>query len=186
MGARLARPFAGVIARVPGGERLAAMLKLAPGKLPPPLPASRPGTFPAAGRRKRRVAMLRGCAQSVLDPGINAATIRLLTRHGIEVVQAATEGCCGALTHHMGRTHDAHEQAKRNVDAWTSEIEEGGLDAIVVTTSGCGTTVKDYGFMLRNDPAYAEQGEAGVGAGEGHLRVSSKPSISARRRTAGD
>ena len=73
------------------------------------------------------------------------------------MVQAPDEVCCGALTHHMGRTHDSHAQVKRNVDAWTKEIEAGGLDAIIVTTSGCGTTVKDYGFMLRLDPAYAEK-----------------------------
>ncbi len=156
-GARLARPLAGLVAKLPGGNRLAAMLRLAPKVLPRPSPASRPGIFPAVGARKGRVALLRGCAQSVLDPGINAATIRLLTRHGVEVVQAADEVCCGALTHHMGRTHDAHENARRNVDAWVREIEAGGLDAIIVTTSGCGTTVKDYGFMLRLDPAYAEK-----------------------------
>ncbi len=155
--ARLARPFAGLMAKLPGGNRLAAMLKLAPEKLPPASPASRPGIFPAVRERRQRVALLRGCAQSVLDPGINDAAIRLLTRQGVEVVQAAGEGCCGALTHHMGRTHDSHEQAKRNIDAWTKEIEAGGLDAIIVTTSGCGTTVKDYGFMLRNDPAYADK-----------------------------
>ena len=156
-GARLGRPFAGLLAWIPGGNRLSAMLKLAPKTLPPLSPASRPGTFPAVGEREGRVALLRGCAQSVLDPGINDATIRLLNRSGVEVVQAAGEGCCGALTHHMGRTHDAHEQAKRNVDAWTKEIAARGLDAIIVSTSGCGTTVKDYGFMLRLDPAYAEK-----------------------------
>ncbi len=153
--AGLGRPFAGLVARVPGGNRLAAMLRLAPKILPPATSASRPGIFPAAGQRRGRVALLRGCAQSVLDPGINAAAIRLITRAGIEVVQAADEVCCGALTHHMGRTHDSHALAKRNIDAWMKEIAAGGLDAIVITTSGCGTTVKDYGFMLRNDPDYA-------------------------------
>ncbi len=155
--ARLARPFAGLVAKLPGGNRLAAMLKLAPRKLPQATPASRPGIFRAKGERKHRVALLRGCAQSVLDPGINEAAIRLLNRLGVEVVQAPDEVCCGALTHHMGRTHDSHEKAKRNVDAWTKEIEAGGLDAVLVTTSGCGTTVKDYGFMLRLDSAYAEK-----------------------------
>ncbi len=156
-GARLVRPFAGLVAKLPGGNRLAAMLKLAPKTLPPRSPASRYGIFPATAARRRRVALLRGCAQSVLDPDINEAAIRLLTRNGVEVVQAADEGCCGALTHHMGRAHTSHEFARRNVDAWTREIEHGGLDAIIVTTSGCGTTVKDYGFILRNDPAYADK-----------------------------
>ena len=131
------------------------MLDLAPRRMAKATAASRPGVFPASGERKGRVALLRGCAQSVLDPGINEAAIRLLTRHGIEVVQAEGETCCGALVHHMGRAEESHDAARRNVDAWMREIEGQGLDAIVITTSGCGTTIKDYGFMLRNDPAYA-------------------------------
>jgi glycolate oxidase iron-sulfur subunit len=150
-----ARPLAGVIRRLPGLSRFAAMLNLAPARLPPRSRADRPGIFPAVGARRGRVALLRGCAQSVLDPAINDAAIRLLTRHGIEVVMAEGEGCCGALPHHMGRTHQAHALAKANIDAWTREIEGEGLDAIVVTTSGCGTTVKDYGFLFRTDPEYA-------------------------------
>jgi glycolate oxidase iron-sulfur subunit len=103
------------------------------------------------------VALLTGCAQPVLKPAINDATIALLTRLGIEVVLPKGEGCCGALVHHMGREEDALADARRNVDAWTREIEAGGLDAIVITASGCGTTIKDYGFMLREDPAYADK-----------------------------
>ena len=109
----------------------------------------------ATGARRGRVAILTGCAQSVLDPGINEATIRLLTRLGIEVVVPKGEACCGALVHHMGREEAALEAARRNIDVWTREIESGGLDAIIITASGCGTTIKDYGFMLRLDPAYA-------------------------------
>ncbi|MCP4380786.1 MAG: glycolate oxidase subunit GlcF [Hyphomicrobiales bacterium] len=152
-----ARPFVGLAARLPGLWRLSAALTLAPAKLPPRSNTDRPGVFAAEGERRGRVVILRGCAQSVLDPRINDATIRLLTRQGVEVVLAAGEGCCGALVHHMGRADESHEQAKRNIDAWTSVIDDGGLDAILVTTSGCGTTVKDYGFMLRNDAAYAEK-----------------------------
>ena len=85
-------------------------------------------------------------------PEINAATIGVLTRHGIEVVLPDGAGCCGSLVHHMGREAEALAQARANIDAW-SAIE--GLDAILINASGCGTTVKDYGFMLRNDPAYA-------------------------------
>ena len=92
-----------------------------------------------------------GCANEVLAPHINAAAIRMLTRNGIEVVIARGEGCCGALVHHMGREHQAHAQARNNIDAWTREIEHGGLDAILITASGCGTTVKDYGYMFRTD-----------------------------------
>jgi len=152
-----ARPFGGLVRRMPGMATAGAMLALAPAKLPPRTDTDRPGVFRPEGERRGRVVLLRGCAQSVLDPGINDAAIRLLTRKGVEVVLAEGEGCCGALVHHMGRTDDSHAQAKRNVDAWTRVIGEGGLDAILVTTSGCGTTVKDYGFMLRNDAACAEK-----------------------------
>jgi glycolate oxidase iron-sulfur subunit len=107
--------------------------------------------------RRGRVAILSGCAQPVLDPGINAATLRLLSRLGVEVVSPQGEGCCGALVHHMGREEQALDFARTNVDVWTREIEKGGLDAIIITTSGCGTTIKDYGHMLRLDPAYAEK-----------------------------
>jgi glycolate oxidase iron-sulfur subunit len=134
-------------------RRLIAMLSLVPSRLPGR--SAVPGVMRADGARKGRVALLQGCAQAVLAPSINAAAIRLLTRHGIEVVLAAGEGCCGSLVHHMGREQQAHAQARANIDAWTREIENGGLDAIIITASGCGTTIKDYGFMLRGDPAYA-------------------------------
>ncbi|NNM57228.1 glycolate oxidase subunit GlcF [Acidocella sp.] len=133
--------------------RLRAMLALAPARLPAPSPVSRPQIFPATGPRVRRVAMLAGCAQQVLAPQINEATVRLLTRHGCEVVVANGAGCCGALTHHLGQ--DGHAAARANILAWQREIESGGLDAIVMNASGCGTMVKDYGFMFRNDPQLA-------------------------------
>ena len=79
----------------------------------------------------------------------------MLTRHGIEVVLPEGQGCCGGIVHHMGREHDALAAVRRNVDAWIAEADGEGLDAILITASGCGTTVKDYGFMLRSDPAYA-------------------------------
>jgi glycolate oxidase iron-sulfur subunit len=131
------------------------MLRLAPWRL-----ARRPlapRTFPAAGPvRRGRVALLAGCVNDVLAPQINAAAIRVLTRIGIEVVVAEGAGCCGSLVHHMGREGEALAQARVNIAAWTA-IDD--IDAIVVTTSGCGTTVKDYGFMLRTDPAYAERAQ---------------------------
>jgi glycolate oxidase iron-sulfur subunit len=101
------------------------------------------------------VALLAGCINPVLAPSTDQAAIRLLNRNGVEVVVAQGEGCCGSLVHHMGREDEAKAQARNNIDAWTAEIEGEGLDAILVTVSGCGTTVKDYGFMLRTDPAYA-------------------------------
>jgi glycolate oxidase iron-sulfur subunit len=118
-------------------------------------PGDRPGVFPAHGRRIARVALLKGCAQSVLAPHYNEAAIRLLNRHGVEVVQAA-EGCCGALVHHMGREDQAKALARRAIDVWTAELDQG-LDAILVTASGCGTTIKDYGHMFRDERAYAEK-----------------------------
>ncbi|HWW48824.1 MAG TPA: glycolate oxidase subunit GlcF [Xanthobacteraceae bacterium] len=137
-------------------NRLKAMLELAPRSLPP-AGASGGSVFPAEGTRKGRVALLQGCAQSVLDPGINAAAIRMLTRHGVEVVLVKDEQCCGALTHHMGRDGDAHARAKANIDVWLAEADRGGLDAILITTSGCGTVIKDYGYMLREDALYADK-----------------------------
>lgn len=153
--ARLGRPLAGLFRNVRALNPVAAMLDLAPSAVPA-APARQP-VSPAAGERRARVALLAGCAQSVLDPGINAAAVRLLNRLGVEVVSAEGEGCCGALVHHMGREDDALTAARRNVDAWTRAIEQGGLDGIIITASGCGTTIKDYGFMLRLDAAYAEK-----------------------------
>ncbi len=155
--AALGRPFSGLLRRVRGLEPLGAMLDLAPRRVPKPSPAARPATHPAAGTRRGRVAILTGCAQPVLKPEINEATIRLLTRLGVEVVAPAGEVCCGSLVHHMGREEQALEAARRNVDVWLREIENGGLDAVIITASGCGTTIKDYGFMLRLDPAYADK-----------------------------
>ena len=125
------------------------MLAFAPRRLPPPSPLDAPQVFPAEGARRKRVALLTGCAQRVLDTDINAATIRLLTRHGCEVVVAEGAGCCGALTHHMGKTRESHAAAAKNIRAWVREVDGAGLDAVVINTSGCGTTVKDYGAHVR-------------------------------------
>ena len=91
-----------------------------------------------------------GCAQKVLDTDINDATIRILRRMGCEVVIVKGQGCCGALTHHMGDTDKALQLARANIEAWNNEIEFNGLDAIIINTSGCGTTVKDYGHMFED------------------------------------
>ena len=150
-GARLAKPFA---ALAPG--RLRAMLAMAPDKLPAASDLDRPQVHPAQSERRMRVAMLTGCAQQVLDPDINAATIRLLTRLGCDVVVARDAGCCGALTHHMGRESEAMASIRANVAAWTAELDGAGLDAVVINASGCGTTVKDYGHILAGDPNWAD------------------------------
>ena len=155
--AKLGRPFAGFFARVPALKPFAAMLALAPKTLPPKSPSSSLAVHAAGGARRGRVALLTGCVQSVIDPAINKAAIRLLTRLGVEVVAPRGETCCGSLVHHMGREEAALEAARQNVDVWVRELEAGGLDAVIITASGCGTTIKDYGFMLRLDPAYAEK-----------------------------
>ena len=136
------------------------MLRLAPSKVEANTPYVLPGTFTPEKKRKARVAMLTGCAQPVLDADINLATIELLNRLGTEVVLPENEACCGSLVHHMGRENQALDAARHMVGVWTKEIENGGLDAIIITTSGCGTTIKDYGHMLRNDPAWAEKAAA--------------------------
>lgn len=133
-------------------QAVAAMLRLAPGKL---AAAATTRPAPAVAPRRGRIVLLQGCAEGVLRPEIRTATVSLLTRAGFDVDFAAGEGCCGALTWHLGRTDEGLASARRNVDAWRTEVQRG-LDAIVVTTSGCGTTIKDYGYMLREDPDYAE------------------------------
>jgi glycolate oxidase iron-sulfur subunit len=156
----LAKPLKGLVGALPFvGSRLKAMLDLAPARFPARSPFDRPGRFSPEGGRRGRVAILSGCAQPVLKPGFNEAAIRLLNRHGIEVVQPQGEGCCGALVHHMGRDDEGHAFARRNIDVWIAEMDGEGLDAIVITASGCGTTIKDYGFMFRNDPDYADKAE---------------------------
>ena len=152
LGAALARPLAGV-----APAKLKPLLEMAPRSVPAASGSGRPQVFPPEGARRARVALLTGCAQQVLAPQINEATVRLLTRHGAEVVVAEGMGCCGALTHHLGMEESGLAFAKANIDAWTRELEADGLDAVLINASGCGTTVKDYGFMLRADPAYAEK-----------------------------
>ena len=147
LGAKLGRPFA----RLMPDARLRAMLEMAPRTIPPVSRNDDPQTFRVPDRRMR-VALMTGCAQRALNTDINDATIRLLTRLGAEVVVAEGAGCCGALTHHMGKEAESHAFAARNVEAWSREMAGEGLDAIVVNTSGCGTTVKDYGHMFRTEP----------------------------------
>lgn len=151
--APLARPFRPLLNRIAALRPLASMLALAPSRIPAPAPTQ----STRVPRRKGRVALLQGCAEPVLRPEFRQATVRLLNRCGYDVVFASGEGCCGALVQHMGREDDALGAARRNIDAWMREIDREGLDAIIVTASGCGTTIKDYGFMLRSDPAYAEK-----------------------------
>jgi glycolate dehydrogenase iron-sulfur subunit len=154
--ARLAKPLAPLFT-VLRLKRLAAMLRLVPARLPPASAKTGRRVIAAEGARQGRVALLAGCVSPVLRPAINEAAIRVLTRHGFEVV--LVEGCCGSLVHHLGREHEALAAARAHVDALAAEIG-AGLDAVLVTASGCGTTVKDYGFMLRGDSAYAARAAA--------------------------
>lgn len=159
IGAFFGRPFAGLLKSMGGTlARMGAMLELAPATAPIRGELEGPGVFePDTPSKKGRVALLSGCAQPVLNPAINDATIRLLRRAGYEIVLPRGEVCCGALVHHMGKEDTALENARRNVDVWIDEADGEGLDAVLITASGCGTTIKDYGFMLREDPAYAEK-----------------------------
>ena len=152
LAAQLVRPLAPLFDLV-GLKPIAAALRLAPRRKPEPMTAQQ--VYPALGPRLARVALLAGCANEAVKPSITQSAIRLLNRHGVEVVVAQGEGCCGSLVHHLGREQEGLTQARVNIDAWTREIEGQGLDAILITISGCGTTVKDYGFMLRTDESYA-------------------------------
>ncbi len=151
-GAKLAKPFAFVFPK-----KLRTMINFAPKRLAKSSPNDRAQIFKAKGVRKMRVALMTGCAQKVLNTDINDATIRLLTRLGCEVVIAKGSGCCGALTHHLGKTNESHKSAAKNINAWIKEMDNEGLDAIIINASGCGTTVKDYGFMFIDDKYMAEK-----------------------------
>ncbi|MGH1418768.1 MAG: glycolate oxidase subunit GlcF [Hyphomicrobiaceae bacterium] len=154
--APMGRPFVKLM-RMFGFKELAAMIALAPVRLPTPSQFDGAGTAATKSERRARVIMLTGCAQQVLRPEINDTTVRLLARRGVDVVVARGAGCCGALAHHLGREAEAHQQVKKNIDAWEKVIARGPVDAIIINASGCGTTVKDYGEMLRHDPEYGER-----------------------------
>ena len=155
LGAKMARPFV----RLLPDARLRAMVAMAPKQVPPVSRNDDPQVFPTTGERRMRVALMTGCAQKALNTDINDATIRLLRRLGCEVVVAQGAGCCGALTHHMGREGESHASAAANIRAWMAEKRAGGLDAIVINTSGCGATVKDYGHMFRTTDLAGDAGQ---------------------------
>ncbi len=150
IGAAAVRPLENIVNSF-GFARVAALLKLTPSPLPVPMQRGSAGTYPASAPKKGRIGLLKGCVQSVLDPGINAATISLLNRLGYDVVVPAGESCCGSLSHHIGRENDALMRARRSIDQWFA----ADVEAIIITASGCGTTIKDYGHMLRLDSVYA-------------------------------
>ena len=183
--ARLAKPLAPLLrGRHMALQRLRALLALAPARLPRPGPMQAPQIHKAVGVRRGRVALLTGCAQKVLAPEINEATIRLVTRLGFEVVIPPGSGCCGALTHHMGKHAPAMASARANIDAWSREAEGEGLDAILVNASGCGTALKDYGFLFRSEPEFwrsraARVSELALDISEFLARVGYQPTLPA-------
>ncbi|MDX9994856.1 MAG: glycolate oxidase subunit GlcF [Rhodocyclaceae bacterium] len=136
--------------------RMGQMVRpLLPGALKAKVPPlSSAGTLPAAGVRTRRMLVLAGCAQPSMYPNINGAAMRLLARLGIDLFEAPEAGCCGAVKLHLNDAAGAMDNARRNIDAWWPHIE-AGVEAIVMTASGCGVQVKDYGHLLQEDPAYA-------------------------------
>lgn len=150
--AKVGRP----VARLIPDARVQAMLDMIPARVPPVSRNDDPQTFAPQAPRRMRVALMTGCAQKALNTDINDATLRLLRRLGCEVVIPQGMGCCGALTHHMGREGEAHVAAAANIRAFMAEVRGEGLDAIVINTSGCGTTVKDYGHMFRTSPLAEE------------------------------
>ena len=151
IGAALGRRFETLMPR-----KLSPLLAFAPKNLPKRSLADEPGIKRSLGPTTHRVALLTGCAQRVLDPKINESTIRLLTRHGCEVVIPSGSGCCGALPHHMGKNASGSKLAKANLLAWKKEMAGSKIDAIVSNTSGCGTMLKDYGHIFRNDEKWSE------------------------------
>ena len=132
-------------------ERLRAMEALTPD--PPRRSAPVPAVSPAHGERRRRVGMLIGCVQRVFFPDVNQATVRVLTAEGCEVVAPPEQGCCGALSLHAGREGEAMDFARRTIDTF----EAAGVENVAVNVAGCGSAMKEYGHLLRDDPLYAER-----------------------------
>ncbi len=157
IGGRLARPFKTLF---PG--RLSALVGMAPRSIPPPSFVDRPQVFAAEGPKRLRVALIPGCAQQVLRPAINEAAVRLLTRHGCEVVVVET-GCCGALVRHMGRDGAARKAAMANIAALEKVFTGGSpdeADVVLIMASGCAVTIRDYGHMLAGDADWAARAAA--------------------------
>lgn len=150
------RPFRNTI-RGSRFKMLSAILELTPRRRIGRGGYTQPQTVRTAKRRRGRVVLMQGCVQRVLRPEINDASVRFLNRLGYDVVLAEREGCCGALTLHMGKEADAKAFAKRNTDAWRAQRQGGPINAIIVNAAGCGTTVKDYAHLFAGDPAYAEK-----------------------------
>ena len=138
-------------------EFLRNSLKLMPDKIPSKKIKTQKIYSPQSGKIISRVALLTGCVQKVISPEINEATIRLLNRHNVEVVVMPDIDCCGSLNHHLGKKDKAENSFVKNIKSWHNEYLANGLDAIISNTSGCGTTLKDYGHIFRNDKELKKQ-----------------------------
>ena len=121
-----------------------------------PAPAAAAGIWPAA-RHSRRMLVLAGCVQPVLAPRINAAAARVLDRAGVSLVEPPGAGCCGALRFHLNDQEAGRADMRARIDAWWPYVERGAVEAIVVTASGCGSTIKEYGHYLAHDPEYRDK-----------------------------
>jgi len=150
--AKIAKPLFGLF-----GQRISKFFDIVPAELKAGSIPDGPKVFLAEGTKIKRVALLTGCAQKALRPSINEATIRLLTRMGMEVVVSNGTGCCGALSHHLGKDSMTRKLARGNIDSWQEEFDQDGLDAIIINAAGCGTEVKDYAYMFEDDPEYREK-----------------------------
>jgi glycolate oxidase iron-sulfur subunit len=142
--ARLFYPFRFIFPK-----KIKNMLKYMPNSFPKSAHANQE-VYPATGKTYAKVALLTGCVQRVISPQINDSTINVLNRHGVEVLVPRQVECCGSLNHHLGKEDLAHKSFINNINAWFKLYEEKNLDAILVTTSGCGTTIKDYGYIFRD------------------------------------
>ena len=138
-------------------KKIKKMINLVPKRLPPKKLIEKEVYLAKGKKRVARVALLSGCVQKTLSPQINESTIRLLNRHGVEVVVPKKIRCCGSLNHHLGKEKLAYMDFKNNINIWYEEYLSKGLDAIISNTSGCGTTLKDYGFILREDKEFKKK-----------------------------
>lgn len=144
------------------------------------------GVWPSR-EHARKMLVLEGCAQPGMAPDINAATARVLDALGVQLIVAAKAGCCGALRHHMNEQNAALDDMRRNIDAWWPYVESGAVEAIVMTASGCGVTVKEYGHLLAHDPAYADKAQriAALTRDLSEILPEFEPELARRAKVAG-
>lgn len=151
-------------------------------KVPRQQPA---GVWPTR-EHARKMLVLEGCAQPAMAPNINAATARVLDALGVQLIVAPKAGCCGALRHHMNQQEAALDDMRRNIDAWWPYVQSGAVEAIVMTASGCGVTVKEYGHLLAHEPAYADKAQriSALTRDLSEIMLQFEPELARRAKTA--